>query len=142
MLLLAYSSTASYDFTDGDLITLLMNSRANNRRDGITGLLLHDQGRFLQILEGDPETVRGRYDMIRDDPRHHDVTLVAEQAEPGRQFPKWSMGYTALNDPLVRSIPGFSNSFQEDTPQRSGAVTALLDHFRNGDELTAFVESE
>lgn len=142
MLLLAYASSSAYDFTDGDLITLLMNSRANNRRAGITGLLLHDKGRFIQILEGESDVVRDRYTRIAADPRHRDISILLEQDGPDRKFPKWTMGYKALNDPLVQSIPGFNTFFTREATSDDSPIEELLARFRSGDALAASVESD
>lgn len=142
MLLLAYASTAAFDFADGDLITLLMNSRANNRRLGITGLLLHDEGRFVQVLEGEAASVRDRYARIAADPRHVDVTMLLEENEPKRRFPKWTMGYKALNDRLVESIPGFNSFFSDQPADQSTPLKHLLEEFREGADLAESVEHD
>ena len=135
MYLLAYASTATFDFQDGDLITLLMNSRANNKRLGITGILLYDDRHFVQVLEGEEQAVRERFARIDADPRHDGVTILLEETSSERQFPKWSMGYKALNDPLVQQIPGY-NSFLVKSPEpASTPVQALLERFRRHPEL-------
>ena len=88
---LVYISTAT-DRTDaGVLDAILATSRRNNRRDGITGLLLHDGRRFLQVLEGPQPLVDAAFLRIRADPRHRaSVMLHARQAE-GRSFGEWDM---------------------------------------------------
>lgn len=141
MLLLAYASQAAFDFGDGDLITLLMDSRANNQRDGVTGLLLHDAGRFVQVLEGDDEIIRRKYGRIAADPRHRHVTTVLEENTTQRQFPKWTMGYKTLNDPLVASIPGFDRFFTRGSIDTTTPARALLQGFRLGEPLSATVST-
>ncbi|RKR74832.1 FAD-dependent sensor of blue light [Frondihabitans australicus] len=125
-----------------------MNSRASNRRLGITGLLLHDAGRFVQILEGEPSAVEDRYARIAGDPRHTDVRLLLCEEEDERRFPNWSMGYRALNDPLIGAIPGFDRFFdtdQVDFSDGSGQespIHGLLERFRSGDDLALSVSSD
>ena len=58
LLSVVYSSTAVVPFSDHDLFELLEHSRENNARDGLTGMLLYRDERFLQVLEGPEEAVR------------------------------------------------------------------------------------
>ena len=53
MLSIVYSSTAETSFDDVDLAQLMAQSRATNEAHGLTGLLVHRQGRFLQLIEGE-----------------------------------------------------------------------------------------
>ena len=49
---LIYVSKATRALDKEELTTLLGKIRPNNSRLGITGILLHDSGSFLQVLEG------------------------------------------------------------------------------------------
>lgn len=113
MLSVVYSSRATGVFDDGDLATLLMNSRANNRRLGLTGFLLHRDGQFLQLLEGPTDVVRDRLSIIGQDPRHTDVSVLLQDEKTQRQFPAWSMGYETVTDTLAADIPGYRTVFDD-----------------------------
>jgi hypothetical protein len=108
-----YTSRATGTFDDSDLATLLMNCRANNRRLGLTGFLLHREGNFLQLLEGPADVLRDRLDVIARDPRHTDVAVLLDDEEERRQFPAWSMGYETVTDTLADDIPGYRAIFQD-----------------------------
>jgi len=73
--------------------SLLLQSRSNNARQSITGVLLFDKFRFLQILEGEPETIYTLYGKIENDPRHKSVELLHEQLITKCSFQVWKMGY-------------------------------------------------
>jgi hypothetical protein len=113
MLSVVYTSRATGTFDDADLATLLMNSRANNRRLGLTGFLLHKEGQFLQLLEGPVDTVHDRLGIIEQDPRHTDIAVLLEDEQERRQFPAWSMGYETVTDTLADDIPGYRALFQD-----------------------------
>lgn len=113
MLSVVYTSAAKGSFDDSDLATLLMNSRSNNRRLGLTGFLLYRDGLFLQVLEGPDEVVRDRLAIITADPRHGDVAVLVEDEVAERRFPSWSMGYEAVTDELAESIPGYRSTFDD-----------------------------
>jgi hypothetical protein len=136
MLSLVYTSTATGTFDDADLATLLMNSRSNNRRLGLTGFLLHKEGHFLQILEGPDDVVRDRLRIIQADPRHTDLAVLIEDEEPERRFPAWSMGYEPVTDALADQIPGYRATFDDVTASAAGlddqpAVRQLVGWFQN-----------
>ncbi|MFP5382711.1 MAG: BLUF domain-containing protein [Gammaproteobacteria bacterium] len=52
MLSMVYVSFATVPFSDADLDALLAKSRANNVRDGISGMLLYCGGEAYQYLLG------------------------------------------------------------------------------------------
>lgn len=108
-----YTSRATGTFDEADLATLLMNSRANNRRLGLTGFLLHKEGNFVQLLEGPANVVRDRLDIIERDPRHTDVVVLLDDEQQKRQFPAWSMGYESVTDTLADNIPGYRALFAD-----------------------------
>jgi len=83
---LVYQSRAAAPLSDAELQRLVTSAKVRNRREGVTGLLVHDQGRFLQWLEGPSESVGRVWDSIRHDRRHTDVCLLGESRTPSRFF--------------------------------------------------------
>ena len=72
---------------EAEMRAILAVSRRNNARENITGaLLLYNDGCFAQVLEGPPAAVSQRFERIRTDPRHHDVTLLQAGPAPRRLF--------------------------------------------------------
>jgi hypothetical protein len=70
---------------------ILIESVANNRRDDITGALIHDDKWFAQALEGPETTVSAAFERILRDPRHCDVRLIKMQPVAVRRFAAWWM---------------------------------------------------
>jgi hypothetical protein len=125
---LAYASVAARPFDADALVALLRQSRADNVEHGVTGMLLYREGRFLQLLEGAQDDVRRLYATIVRDPRHRDVTTVAERHRLLRQFPSWTMAFRDLvGEPIAE--PGYSALVDEALEQVPWAVEALLDRF-------------
>jgi hypothetical protein len=77
---------------------ILIESVANNRRDDITGALIHDDKWFAQALEGPETKVTAAFERILRDPRHSDVRLIRMQPVPARQFAAWWMACVARGD--------------------------------------------
>lgn len=105
---LIYISTASREFAREELLEILRVSHENNTRDNITGLLLHKERSFMQLLEGPEVAVCATYARIARDLRHQDITVLLERETEERDFPDWSMGFQALDTEAARATPGYS----------------------------------
>jgi len=88
MLQLVYISTAVGQITTA---SILAESRANNTRDRITGLLFSDGRRFLQALEGEPAMVERAFARIGADPRHRALVVLSRREVAQREFGDWAM---------------------------------------------------
>ena len=124
MIHLVYVSSAVSQFTDEQLEALLAESRANNERVGITGMLLHKDGNFMQVLEGEEGTVMEVHGRIARDMRHRDLVTMIKEPISERKFPDWTMGFGNLDDPRVRALPGYSDFL--DLPLTSAAFEGKL----------------
>jgi hypothetical protein len=105
---LLYVSRAVGTFSPSDLLNLLQLSRRNNARQGITGLLVHRDGVFLQLLEGPQPAIALLLDAIRSDARHTDLTVLAERQARARYFPDWAMGFEEVDQVIPSTWPGLS----------------------------------
>ena len=67
MIRLLYISQATQAISDEQVRNILESSRRNNPALGITGVLIHGGGLFMQLLEGPEEGVLRLYVKILDD---------------------------------------------------------------------------
>lgn len=103
-----YASDAATTFNKSQLTALLARAREKNRRLGITGMLIHKNDRFVQVLEGDEAIVKGLYATISGDSRHTGITVLAEGQIAQRNFQDWSMGFHDLDHSDVLGLYGHS----------------------------------
>ena len=89
---LMYASRARVALRPQDLGDILRESRSRNLAAGITGLLWHANGLFMQVLEGDRSSVNELYRRIVGDRRHEGVELLAYHETAERRFAGWTMG--------------------------------------------------
>ncbi len=108
-----YTSTAIRPMDVTDLSDLLRQARDKNDRLGVTGMLLYRSGSFLQLIEGEAETLRGLYATIRDDARHRNVITLMDEAAEARDFESWTMGFRHLGDVGPGEMPEGFTSFME-----------------------------
>jgi predicted sulfurtransferase len=66
-------------------------ARANNEQLQVTGALLITDHYFVQTLEGEESRVRALFERIRNDDRHDEIQVVAEEAPADRVFGQWAM---------------------------------------------------
>ncbi len=79
----------------GEIVSI---SAANNRRDDITGALVHDGKWFAQVLEGCENLISATFERILRDRRHSDVSLVTMGPISERWFASSPMAAVARNE--------------------------------------------
>lgn len=92
-----YISTCRTDPDRGMVDDILRSSRRNNRRDGLTGLLVVGGRRFLQVLEGPGALLDAAYRRIRNDQRHFAMVELGRKPISERAFADWDMGCEQLD---------------------------------------------
>ncbi|MET1111040.1 MAG: BLUF domain-containing protein [Allosphingosinicella sp.] len=114
---LTYTSRARLDLADDDLGTIHQTARHLNALDGISGLLLFDGSRFLQIIEGAEDAIDNLVERLRMDPRHSAFEVRDERYVDRRSFADWSME-------LVRVSAGYGRAREEVAAILPAAVAA------------------
>ncbi len=69
-----------------------------NAKNGITGLLLHHNQRFIQFIEGAKPDIVALFERIKKDSLHKEVNVLASGTYPFRMFPSWDMAYDNLDE--------------------------------------------
>jgi len=133
---IGYVSSAIREFTKPQLLALHRRSREKNQRLGITGLLLYQDGNFMQVLEGEEQNVRHLYETIYADPCHKDIYILFAETIPEREFPNWSMAFRDLNEEDGRGREGFSDFLELTRTEEKRAANrskalAMLATFRD-----------
>ena len=88
-----YTSVADTPMAQSEIQAILTTSRRNNTRDGLSGLLVAHEDRFMQVLEGPQDMVQACLARINTDPRHKRVRVLMQQSVPDRVFSEWRMGF-------------------------------------------------
>lgn len=86
-----YISRATAHVDHAELSSIASVSASNNSRVGVSGALLFCSGYFLQILEGDFDTLQSTLNRIADDTRHADLQVILQTNDTRRQFADWAM---------------------------------------------------
>ena len=118
---LVYISEADININYSDLENILYSSNLNNKKSGITGVLIHKNDFFIQLLEGSENNVKELLAVIIKDRRHKNLQILKEWAstEP-RYFDKWSMSFLDSDlleqtHPLIQQL--ITDTLLVDLPQ-------------------------
>ena len=76
-----------------DICILLKSAWKNNEKHGVTGLLLHRKGQFMQYIEGPEQAIARLLTNLKNDARHEHIVVVHDQMVREREFVCWMMGY-------------------------------------------------
>ena len=105
---------------------ILAQSRAHNTACGVTGILCHGAGVFLQAIEGGREAVSELFGHIQKDPRHKDVVLLHYEEIEVRRFGGWTMGQVNLTKVHAATLLRYSERPVLDPYSVSGKVSLAL----------------
>lgn len=124
LLEIVYSSTTPTPLPEAEVKDLLEHSRRNNTDWGVSGLLCYDGVNFLQIIEGETDTIMDLFHTIQNDPRHDDIKILHEGDIENRAFSDWKMAYepvpSGLLPTLTRAIHHQSIGLGEDREMSAG----------------------
>lgn len=126
---LLYVSKAVEEISYSDLKNILVTAQARNQKEQITGILIFRDGLFLQLLEGEKETVKKILGRIIQDPRHTHLKVLSESFAPKRIFKNWPMAYLDGDieyegQDQLQNV--FSDAFLSQIEEMDGLISELV----------------
>ena len=73
------------------LIDIVEKSKVNNPLLEITGLLFYHNNRFVQVIEGERESLGKLMSILEKDSRHKNIEILIDKEIQKRGFEKWNM---------------------------------------------------
>ncbi|EOW2136101.1 BLUF domain-containing protein [Stenotrophomonas sp. GD03908] len=116
---IAYVSRALPDLSAERLHRLVEDAARFNKLAGVTGVLLHDDERFLQYIEGPPDGIDSVYERILQAGSHIDIIELGRGRLGQRQFPYWAMRSLPVDAAMLRQLSssdwsGFTRTLRGD----------------------------
>jgi len=90
---IVYLSSATELMTVRQLELLLVEARELNLQNFVTGVLLYNDGNFMQCFEGSEQAVQLTYQRILGSRRHKDVIELLNEPIEQRSFSDWKMDF-------------------------------------------------
>ena len=133
---LGYVSTETGDMGTQGMIELMTEARRINTERDITGLLLHRENSFYQVLEGTETEVRRTFASIEKDERHTAVDVLFDGEIEEREFADWRMGFLNLDGVEIETLQGYS-----DFLSREDNAKDFLENLSRGKRLALMFRS-
>ncbi|WP_051286141.1 BLUF domain-containing protein [Salinimicrobium terrae] len=127
---ICYISTATKEFSNGQVDDLLKEWRQQNSNKNIKGILLFSEGHFFQVLEGEKEKVLALFHRIEEDPRHTGVIQVLGRDISQGSFDDYIVEY--LKEPVFskpKLISEYCESVKGMDPQVQQQIKMILESF-------------
>jgi len=144
-----YRSRSAAPLSESGLLQLVEAAQRRNRAESVTGLLIYDDGRFMQWLEGPADGVARVWESTRQDRRHTDIEILADGPAPERYFPGWDLklgtrrvpsGTPLASDALELSVQIIASLRRQPSSVRS--VLATLVPVESGHEGSVLAEPD
>ena len=133
---LGYVSTETGHLDTQAMVTLLIKARRVNTERNLTGLLLHREKSFYQVLEGPEAEVKRTFEGIERDDRHTAVDVLFEGTVEQREFADWQMGFINLDGVELGALTGYS-----DFLSREDNAKDFLENLSRGKRLALMFRS-
>ncbi len=133
---LGYVSTETGHLDTQAMVKLLIKARRVNTERNLTGLLLHREKSFYQVLEGPEAEVKRTFEGIERDDRHTAVDVLFEGTVEQREFADWQMGFINLDGVELGALTGYS-----DFLSREDNAKDFLENLSRGKRLALMFRS-
>lgn len=133
---LGYVSIETGDMGTQGMVDLMTEARRINTQRDITGLLLHRERSFYQVLEGTEAEVKRTFASIEKDDRHTGVDVLFEGEIEEREFADWRMGFLNLDGVELETLQGYS-----DFLSREDNAKDFLENLSRGKRLALMFRS-
>jgi len=96
---ICYVSTIQSKVSSSELYEAFVSFKKKNIKNNISGVLLHKNGNFLQIIEGKKETIDALFSKIKIDKRHKHIITLIDFPIPHRLFEEYKTSFSIIDSP-------------------------------------------
>ena len=127
---ICYVSNAQHHLTAEALESLFKQTKANNAKHKITGILIYKSGNFLQILEGEISSIESRYNLILKDERHKGVIKLIDSKIEDRIFHDYKTGFSIImNNKDSRDLDSYIDWLENSGLDAVKKLTKIIQDF-------------
>lgn len=127
---LCYVSSAKNNLSNLDLEHLFVVNKRNNIDLDISGILIYNNGNFLQILEGEQQKVHTLYTKISKDGRHNSIIKLIDTPIEERIFDDYGSGFIIIDDnKKLNQLKHYINWIKEAELSHVDKVIKIVENF-------------
>ena len=136
MLRLFFISAATHFNTARELNDIMRVARLRNRAEGVSAMLIYNDGSFAQLMEGPKQVVLDTMARIQKDDRHSGVAVIIKEEVSTRITRGWDMKVipvskiAAEDDYDFMSLAAFHASPQYEAAMQHPALRGFLASFK------------
>ena len=136
MLRLFFISAATHFHTAKELNEIMRASRMRNRAEGVSSLMIYNDGSFAQLMEGPKQAVLNVFERIKADKRHNGVAVIFQEETGKRITEGWDMQLLPASkiasddDYDFMTLPAFHASPQYEAAMKHPALRGFLASFK------------
>lgn len=90
---MVYTSARTKVCDENEIKNILNSCKKNNPGHSVTGVLVHSDKRFIQVIEGDKLEIETLYEKIKLDKRHAGLNIRVMEPTNERHFGGWHMAF-------------------------------------------------
>ena len=129
MYTICYVSSVKPGLSQEELEDLFTSTEKYNTESDITGILLYESGKFLQVLEGKKEELTELYDKIAEDSRHGNIFVILKSESKKRIFEDYSSRFSIVKTKEdLQKIETYLNEIEDAIPNLK-YVKGILEPF-------------
>ncbi|WP_281991450.1 BLUF domain-containing protein [Aquimarina aggregata] len=95
---ISYVSTINSSLSKSEVKMLMGFVKDRNSILGVTGILIHTEGNFFQVLEGEQELVKSLFKKIKIDDRHHSIIKMLDTTTDSTSFSQYHSSFTVVSE--------------------------------------------
>ena len=127
---LCYVSSSNDNLSAKDLEHLFKVNKRNNTDLDVSGILIYNNGNFLQILEGDEKKVKSLFKKIQGDSRHNNLITLINNSIDERIFHDYDSGFIHFEDPKKRKeLHNYISWLKEAEIKNVDKVVRIVENF-------------
>lgn len=129
---ISYVSTVSHFLSDTDVEELMDYVKEQNNLNNITGILIHSDGNFFQVLEGEKETIKKLFEKIKKDSRHYNIIKMLDKEISDNSFSKYHSSFTVISGHYSHTeLQKFLIKEKDYNPEHFKSISYITQKFMN-----------
>ncbi len=127
---ICYVSNSKINLTTKELQKLFYSAKKNNLKHKISGILIHDNGNFFQIIEGSKKNIKKIYKKIAQDKRHHHVIELINQSIKQRVFKEYETEFSIIDDnEKIQKLENYLNWLKNAEMKSIDKLVKVIENF-------------
>jgi hypothetical protein len=129
---ICYISDSRINNSINDFNNLILTAKSNNAKNNITGILVYKNNNFLQVFEGNHQTVDAIFSKIQMDDRHRNIFKIIDTTIEERIFEEYNFGFTVVSDNCaLKNLSDYLTWLRNADNMIANEIATMVENFIN-----------